>query len=358
MDGLNWEKVPQKVYTRVGASGLQISKVIVGCMSFGNKKWQDWVIEDEEEVFAILKKAYDAGLRTYDTADVYSNGTSEVLLGKFLKKYNIPRETVVILSKCFFTHDPERQDYTYANEKNFDGHEYINRRGLSRKHILASVKASTERLGTYIDLYQIHRFDKATPIEETMKALHDCIEKDYVRYIGASSMTTYNFVMMQNVAEKYGWTKFISMQNYYNLLYREEEKEMNEYCKLTGVGILPWSPNATGYLARPLSVTVGETSRAENKRFSEFLGYTNMSDNDKKIVNRVEELSKKYKVSMASIATAWSIAKGGCPIVGFSKPERIDDALVAIKLELSEEDIKYLEEPYDPHWIPYLNAPA
>ncbi|GME83913.1 unnamed protein product [Ambrosiozyma monospora] len=310
-------------------------------MSFGKKSWSDWVIEDKEKVFAILKKAYDEGIRTYDTADMYSAGYSEVLLGEFIKKYNIKRDKIVILSKCFF---PLLEDKNATPE----GHEFINFRGLSRKHILDAVNASVERLGTYIDVLQIHRFDPETPIEETMEALHDVVKSGLTRYIGASSMKCYQFVMMQSVAEKRGWTKFISMQNYYNLLNREEEREMIEYCKLTGVGLIPWSPNARGILTRPLNVEAGETSRIKTDQFLHHLGLGNLSVADKSIIDRVEKLAKSHGVSMAAIATAYVLSKDANPIVGFSKPERIDDAVAALKLKLSDEDIKYLEEPYVP----------
>ncbi|ODV86393.1 hypothetical protein CANARDRAFT_27616 [[Candida] arabinofermentans NRRL YB-2248] len=346
---MKWDEISENFYTNLGASGLQISRIIVGCMSFGKKRWADWVLEDEEEVFSILKKAYDVGIRTFDTADVYSNGHSEILLGKFLTKYKIKREKVVILSKVFFPLDEGNDDITY--DYNYTGHELINHTGLSRKHILAAVDRSVDRLGTYIDLYQIHRFDPKTPIAETMEALHDCVKSGKVRYIGASSMKAYRFVMMQSIAEKNGWTKFISMQNYFNLLYREEEREMNEYCKETGVGLIPWSPNARGVLTRPLSQPEGETTRVDHDGGLKRLGLQTLVESDKEIVNRVEKLSIKYDVSMAAISIAYVLYKGYSPIVGFSKPERVNDAIIAFNLKLSEEDVKYLEEPYAPKTI-------
>ncbi|GME83428.1 unnamed protein product [Ambrosiozyma monospora] len=336
----SWEQVPKEYYTRLGNSGLKISRIIVGCMSFGDKSWSDWIIDDKKQVFEILKKAYDEGIRTFDTADVYSSGASEQLLGDFLKEYKIKRDKVVILSKVFYPCD--------LADASKEPRDYINSQGLSRKHIFDAAKASVERLGTYMDVLQIHRFDPQTPIEETMEALHDVVKEGYTRYIGASSMKTYQFAMLQATAEKYGWTKFISMQNYYNVIHREEEREMIEYCKLTNVGLIPWSPNARGVLTRPLSQKIGTTNRVNSDGRVKYLVLDSMTDADKEIINRVEELSKKYNVAMATISTAWVLSKGCSPIVGFSKPERIDDAIAALKLKLSDKDLKYLEEPYAP----------
>ena len=341
--------VPAEFYTNLGKSGLKISRIIVGCMSFGKKYWADWVIEDKEKVFTILKKCYDNGLRTFDTADTYSNGFSEVLLGEFIKKYNIKRDRIVILTKLYFPLDPDIPDFTAAKRATMPVYEYINSQGLSRKHIMDAAKASNERLGTYADIIQIHRFDPTTPIEETMEALHDIVKLGYTRYIGASTMKTYQFVMMQNVAENNKWTKFISMQNYFNLLYREEENEMMEYCKLTDVGIIPWSPNARGVLTRPYG-NVGETNRNEKDIHRMIkLGLDVLSESDQLILKRVEELANKYNKSMAIISTSYVLSKGYSPIVGFSKPERVDDAIEAFAFykNLTSDDIAYLEEPYE-----------
>lgn len=329
------------LFTNLGSSGLKISKVIVGCMSIGNKYWGDWVVEDKKKVFAILKKAYDEGIRTYDTADVYSNGHSELLLGEFLKEYSIPRERVVILTKVFYLTDESDPEFSFTRLLigGADMSKFVNRVGLSRKHIMDAADASVRRLGTYIDVYQIHRFDPNTPIEETMEALHDVVKSGKARYIGASSMRAYQFIMMQNAAEKNGWTKFISMQNLYNLNYREEEKEMISYCNLTGVGIIPYSPNNKGLLARPLSSILGDTTRGNEVPRS-------LDDGDKEIINRVEILAEKHSVSMSTVALAWILHKGANPIVGFSRPERVDDAVAAIKLKLTPEEVIYLEEPY------------
>ncbi|CAN6648745.1 putative aryl-alcohol dehydrogenase Aad16p [Trichomonascus vanleenenianus] len=312
-------------------------------MSYGKASWSgNWILEDEDTVMTLLKKAYDVGIRTYDTADIYSNGESERLLGRFLKKYNIPRSTVVILTKVFYmANDPNGT----TDNLGFETEERINRMGLSRKHIMDAVDESMERLGTYIDLYQIHRFDKNTPIEETMKALHDCVQAGKVRYIGASSMRATQFAQMQFVAEKNGWTKFVSMQNLYNLIYREEEREMIPYCKETGVGLIPWSPVARGMLARPAANK--ESARAQTDKVTEMMGMGEDAVNNE-IVGRVEQVAKKRGVSMAIIALAWVLAKGACPIVGFNKVERIDEAVRALEVKLTEEEIKFLEEPYVP----------
>ncbi|KAK9353665.1 hypothetical protein V1523DRAFT_410509 [Lipomyces doorenjongii] len=333
-------------YANLGKSGLKISKVIVGCMSFGDKRWFDWVIEDEEKVFAVLKKCYDSGIRTFDTANAYSNGRSEILLGKFLKKYDIKRDRVVIMSKVFFPIDEDILNFNVMTHGNYPEGDYINTKGLSRKHILDSAKASVERLGTYMDVFQIHRFDKSTPIEETMEALHDTVKLGYTRYIGASTMKAYQFVMMQEVANRNGWTKFISMQNYYNLINREEEREMIAYCKETGVGLIPWSPNARGFLTRPLDVKSTDSTRQATDGTFQRVVLDTLTEGDKEINKRVEKIAKDKGVCMASVATAWVLSKGCYPIVGFSRPERVDDAIVAMNLELTEEDIKYMEEPY------------
>ncbi|GME79621.1 unnamed protein product [Ambrosiozyma monospora] len=295
----DWSKVPKDFYTNLGQSGLKISRLVVGCMSFGLKcSWGDWIIEDKKEVFVILKKAYDEGIRTFDTADVYSNGQSEILLGEFLKEYNIRREKVVILTKCYFISDPDNPELYLDTMGQYPGHNYINSQGLSRKHIIDAARASVERLGTYIDVLQIHRFDHETPMEETMEALHDVVKEGLTRYIGASTMKAYEFVQLQSVAEKHGWTKFISMQNYFNLLYREEDREMNEYCKKTGVGIIPWSPNAAGVLSRPLE-NLHDTTRAKSGGLA-FFGLDKPNDNDKEIIKRVGELSEKHKQAFKS----------------------------------------------------------
>jgi aryl-alcohol dehydrogenase-like predicted oxidoreductase len=317
---------------------LKVSKIILGGMSFGSKSWNDWVIEDEQTVFKLLKHAYDNGIRTWDTADIYSHGESERLIGKFLKQYNIPRSTVVILTKVFArTNDEPKLEDTPVN--------WVNRHGLSRKHIMDSVDASVKRLGTYIDVLQIHRYDNETPAAETMEALHDAIKSGKVRYIGASSMWAYQFAEYQNVAEKHGWTKFISMQNHYSALYREEEREVIPYCKKTGVGLIPWGPVAAGALTRPVS-QLNETARGKGNK----TGFGH-SEADRTIISRVEEIANKRGVAMAVVATAWAISKGTIPIIGFSKVERIDEAIASLEFKLTEEETEYIEEPYVPRAV-------
>lgn len=236
------EELPKAKYRQVGKSGLRVSVPILGAMGFGDTRYQSWVI-GEDEALPILKAAYDRGLNTWDTSNSYSNGVSEEILGKAIKKYNIPRHKLIILTKC---RNPSRESNDPAllalnNDQLAELPDYVNQFGLSRQAIFNSVEASLKRLQTdYIDLFQIHRFDPTVPIEETMEALHDLVKQGKVRYIGASSMWTYQFAQMQFCAEKNGWTKFISMQNHYSLLYREEEREMNKFCKVTGVGLLSW----------------------------------------------------------------------------------------------------------------------
>lgn len=337
-------------FQKLGDSGLYVSNIIVGCMSFGHKEWADWVISDEEEVFSILKKCYDSGLRTFDTANVYSNGYSEVLLGKFIKKFDIPRDKIVILSKVFMAMDASKPGFRLpAGEV---PNELLNLRGLLRKHIMDSVAASVERLGTYIDVLQIHRLDPEVPKHEIMKALNDTVEQGHTRYIGASSMRAVEFAELQFTAERNGWFKFISMQNYYNLLYREEEREMIPFCKklvLGSVTCIPWSPIARGLLSRPLEAQsdLGSSRGATDVVFQR-LGLKSLSEADSEIIKRVEEVAKKHRVSMAIVATAWVLSKGHAPIVGINSVERVEDILKSFDVKLSEEEIGYLEEPYVP----------
>lgn len=334
-------------FVNLGNSGLKISQLVVGCMSFGAKsEYGNWVLEDEEEIMKILKHCYDIGLRTFDTADMYSNGISEKLIGKFLKKYDIPRYTVVILSKCYFPVDSNTPGFVVDGLSNKDPNniKFINSNGLSRKHIFDAVTASTERLGTYIDVLQIHRFDKSTPMEETMRALNDIVNTGMVRYIGASSMRATQFAQLQFVAEKNGWYKFISMQNFYNLLYREEEREMIPFCKETGVGLLHWSPLARGILTRPAQ------SFNDSERFKSDMAISYITKDyskiDEEIIKRVEEISKQLNCKMSQVATAWIVSKGGCPILGLSSISRVDEAISALDIELSNDQIEYLEQPY------------
>lgn len=314
-------------------------------MTYGTDQWQDWVL-NEEESLPLLEYAYKIGIRTWDTANVYSHGRSEEIIGKAMKKFNIPRERLVILSKCYFGVDPGQlgggKPLIAAN----DG-DMLNQTGLSRKHIIDAVDQSVARLGTYIDVLQIHRLDRSVPREEIMRALNDVVESGKVRYLGASSMAAWEFQELQNVAEKHGWHKFISMQNYYNLIYREEEHEMIPYCNHTGVGLVPWSPVARGALTRPWQTR--DTLREKSDMYLDLLVRSQELKADEEIINRVEEVAKKMNKSMAQVAIAWCLSKENvCPIVGLSKKERMDEAVDACKIKLSQEDIKYLEEPYVP----------
>ncbi|KAF4463314.1 alcohol dehydrogenase [Fusarium albosuccineum] len=329
-------------YRQLGKSGLRISVPIFGCMSFGDKRTLPWVI-GEDEALALLKAAYDRGLNTWDTANVYSNGASEVIVGKALKKFNIPRHKVIILSKCRWAvgEEPEARHIMYKSQFNASK-DYQNQFGLSRAAIFNQVEASLKRLDTeYIDLLQIHRFDESTPLEETMKALHDLVQSGKVRYIGASSMWATQFARMQFVAEKNGCTQFVSMQNHYNLLYREEEREMNRFCNDTGVGLIPWAPLCRGHLARP-PAQFGTTERSKGEKDSQ----GDLSEVDLKIVERVVELSEKHSWPMAHVALAWINKRVTSPIIGFSSVERIEQAITARGKELTAEEEKYLQELY------------
>lgn len=331
-------------FQNLGNSGLKISKILLGGMSIGSTQWRDWVIDDEQKVFELLDHAYKVGMRTFDTADMYSNGESERWIGKWLKSRKINRSSVVILSKCFMPVDDDPN--LEKNDLNM-----LNREGLSRKHIFDAVDASVERLGTYMDVLQIHRLDRETPKHEIMKALHDVVESGKVRYIGASSMRGTEFAQLQFIAEKNNWTKFISMQGHYNLLYREEEREMIPFCNETGVGLIPWSPLARGLLARPLDKSF-ETTRSQKGSDVQFdvQGYLNTEANQT-VVKRVKELADKKNTTMAAVATKWILKQGCCPIIGVSKPERIDQAIEAFKVGLSDEECKYLSEPYEPRFV-------
>ncbi|KAL6713529.1 hypothetical protein ACLMJK_008994 [Lecanora helva] len=333
-------ELPKAEYKQLGKSGLRVSVPILGAMSIGDKRWAPWVIE-EDQALPLLKAAFDRGLNTWDTANVYSNGASEEIIGKAIKKYSIPRRKLVLCTKCCGTVRENNSPEVLALQDVDSTVDYVNQRGLSRQGIFAAVNASLARLDTpYIDLLQIHRFDKTVPIEETMKALHDLVESGKVHYIGASSMWTYQFATMQFTAEKHGWTKFISMQNYYNLLYQEEGREMNRFCLETGVGLIPWSPLSQGQLARPHHLT-GSTTRSTGK--------SSLPEADISIIGRVEELASRKGWKMSHIALAWLQQKGiSSPICGFSNVERMDEALEANGKMLTQEEIRYLEESYVP----------
>ncbi|KAG9256554.1 NADP-dependent oxidoreductase domain-containing protein [Emericellopsis atlantica] len=330
-------------YVRLGKSGLKVSKIILGCMAFGSSQWEGspWVL-DEAASLPVVKAAYDAGINTWDTADTYSNGKSEEILGKALQHYNIPRQKVVLLSKIF---NPVMDDDSRPASVN-DG-PLVNQMGLSRKHVFHAVDESLRRLQTdYIDVLQIHRLDRDTEPEEIMRALHEVVQSGKVRYIGASSMYTWEFARLQYIAKANGWTEFISMQPFYNLLYREEEREMIPFCQATGVGVIPWSPVARGLLTKPLGGQE-ETFRSKNDAKTN----TWFSDANMDIVNRVEEVAKTKGVSMALVATAWVLHKSCYPIVGLSSEKRIKETVEALKVKLTDEEVRYLESEYRPRAI-------
>jgi len=318
-------------YVNLGATGLRVSRVCLGMMSFGDDSDRAWVL-DEAAAEPIVRAAVDGGINFFDTADTYSHGASEVATGRLLGKL-LSREEVVVATKVFMPMTPGE-----------------NGGGLSRKHILSAIDASLERLGMdYVDLYQIHRWDSRTPIEETMQALHDVVRAGKARYIGASSMFAWQFAKAQHVAERHGWTRFVSMQNHYNLVYREEEREMIPQCIEQGVGVIPWSPLARGVLAGNRT-RAGErlTARAGSDQFTDYL-YDQPTDFD--VVERVAELAGERSVPAAQVALAWLLHKPGvtAPIVGATKLEHLQDALAAEQLTLSEQEIARLQEPYVPH---------
>ncbi|KIJ63009.1 hypothetical protein HYDPIDRAFT_176116 [Hydnomerulius pinastri MD-312] len=336
---------PKVEYRMLGKSGLRVSVPILGAMSFGSSKWSAWVL-DEEPSLEIMKAAWDLGINTIDTANVYSNGESERLVAKFLKKYQIPRHQIVIASKCFglVANDVGiRTSVTPGLDKQL---EYINQKGLSRAAIFNAVEASLARLETpYLDLLQIHRYDSEVPAEETMKALHDLVQSGKVRYIGASSMRCWQFAHLNEVASKNGWTKFVSMQDEYSLLYREEEREMLAYCKFNGIGVIPWAPLAAGDLARPVGT---ETVRLNSGKGTIF--EKKLSEADKEIVNRVEKLANEKGVKMGQIALTWVGQKIASPIVGVNSIQRLQESIVT-GISLTPEEVAYLEEPYEPKVI-------
>ncbi|THU77912.1 Aldo keto reductase [Dendrothele bispora CBS 962.96] len=330
-------------YVRLGKSGLRVSVPIFGAMSIGSPKWDKWVLEEDQSL-QVLKAAWDRGINTIDTANVYSNGASEKLVAKFIEINKIPRNEIFILTKCFGLVHKETGVRTILHPELHDTPEYVNQAGLSRTAIFNAVEASLSRLNTtYIDLLQIHRFDFKVEPEETMKALHDLVQSGKVRYIGASSMRCWQFALLNEVAGKNGWTKFVSMQSEYSLLYREEEREMNAYCNYHGIGLIPWAPVAGGALTHPFGESTARTEASKGTRFEK--KYT---DTDKEIIKRVQEVAEKHGKSMAQIASAWVNAKVTSPIIGMSSEKRVEEAVGINGLELTEEEVKYLEEPYEP----------
>lgn len=319
-------------YVNFGRTGLKVSRICLGCMTYGSPKWRDWVL-DEAASRPFIRKALDAGINFFDTADMYSLGESEVVLGNTLKSFGVARDKVVVATKVF-------------NAMNDDP----NGRGLSRKHIMHAIDDSLRRLNMdYVDLYQIHRFDPGTPIEETLDALTDVVKSGKALYIGASSMYSYQFAKMLHASDTNGFARFVSMQNHYNLVYREEEREMMPLCREEGIAVIPWSPLARGFLAGNRDkATKGETTRAKSDDFAHKLYY---QDSDFTVVDRVTEIAKRRGVNNAQVALAWLLQQPGVtsPIVGASKTQHLDDAIAATKITLSEEELKRLAEPYQPH---------
>jgi aryl-alcohol dehydrogenase-like predicted oxidoreductase len=320
-------------YVNLGSAGVKVSRLCLGAMTYGSKQWREWVL-DEAESRPFISRALELGINFFDTADMYSLGASEEVLGRALKDF-ASRDLVVIATKVF---NPMGDD--------------PNQRGLSRKHIHHAIDDSLRRLGTdYIDLYQIHRFDYETPIEETMSALNDIVRAGKALYIGASSMFAWQLAAMQQIAKENGWTPFITMQNHYNLIYREEEREMIPLCRNQGVGIIPWSPLARGFLAGNRTRTdYGETTRAKTDEYAQKMYY---DDSDFAVVDRATEIARNRGVSSAQVALSWVLHQPGvtAPIVGASKMKHLEDAVAALELKLDETELKALAEPYRPHGV-------
>jgi aryl-alcohol dehydrogenase-like predicted oxidoreductase len=317
-------------YVNLGSTGLRVSRICLGMMSFGDKSSRQWVL-NEDDAEPLVRAAADGGVIFFDTADIYANGASEVVTGRLLGKL-FRRDDVVVATKVFSAMSDAEND-----------------RGLSRKHIMSGIDHSLRRLGMdYVDLYQIHRWDSRTPVEETMAALHDVVQAGKARYIGASSMYAWQFAKAQHAADRHGWTRFVSMQNHYNLLYREEEREMIPQCLDQGVGVIPWSPLARGVLTGNRTRD-GErlTTRAGSDPFGDSL----YSQADFDVVDAVAEVAAERGVPPAQVALAWLLHRPGvtAPIVGTTKASHVDDALAAEKLELTEEEIRRMEERYVPH---------
>ncbi len=319
-------------YVRLGRTGLKVSRLILGCMTYGDPRWSAWVL-DEAASRPFIRRALDLGVNTFDTADMYSTGASEEILGRALKEWTTRRH-MVIATKLYNPMGPEP-----------------NHRGLSRKHIFEAVDASLRRLQTdYIDLYQIHRFDYETPLEETLDALNDVVRSGRVRYLGASSMFAWQFMKALGLQRSHGWAPFVSMQNQYSLLYREEEREMLPLCREEGIGVIPWSPLARGYLAGNRRGASPATNRAGTDKLGASLFST---EPDRAIIAAVGEVARKLGRSMAQVAYAWAATRPGvtAPIYGISKMEQFDDAMQSLTLRLDPDDIAKMETPYAPRPI-------
>ncbi len=318
----------------LGNTGLKVSRICLGCMTYGSSEWRDWVL-DEEASRPFIKRAWEAGINFFDTADMYSQGASEEVLGRALKDFVPKREQAVVATKVF---NPMGSTPNEA--------------GLSRKHIMHAIDDSLTRLGMdYVDLYQIHRFDPTTPIAETIEALHDVVKAGKARYVGASSMYAWQFAKYLHTADARGQTRFVSMQNHYNLVYREEEREMLPLCRDEGIAVIPWSPLARGFLAgNRRRQDKGETTRAKSDDFAHMMYY---QDSDFDVVEKVSEIAAARGVSNAQVALAWLLHQPGltAPIVGASKPQHLDDAIAAASLKLDADELKALSKPYTPHRV-------
>jgi 1-deoxyxylulose-5-phosphate synthase len=318
-------------YVRFGSTGLKVSRLCLGTMTYGTPAWRPWVL-DEGQSRPFIKRAVESGINFFDTADMYSRGVSEEVVGRALNDFTT-RDQVILATKVFYPMGDGPND-----------------RGLSRKHIFDAIDRSLRRLGTdYVDLYQIHRLDADTPIEEILQALHDVVKAGKVRYLGASSMPAWRFEKMLRVADARGWTPFVSMQNRYNLVYREEEREMMPLCREEGIAVIPWSPLARGFLAgNRRAADRGDTLRAKTDDFAHKLYYT---DSDFTIAERVSALAARRGLRPAQIALAWLLAQPGvtAPIVGASKLDHLDDAVAALDVRLDADERRFLEELYQPH---------
>ena len=323
-------------YVNLGRTGLRVSRLCLGTMTFGSPAWRPWVL-GEEASRPFIRRAVEAGINFFDTADMYSRGVSEEILGRALRDFTT-RDQAVVATKAFFP----------MGEGPNDG-------GLSRKHLFESIDASLRRLGTdHVDLYQIHRFDPHTPIEETLEALDDIVRAGKARYVGASSMYAWQFARMLHVAERRGWTRFVAMQNHYNLVYREEEREMLPLCRAEGIGVIPWSPLARGFLAGNRTRSTGdaheggETLRAQTDEYAHNLYY---AESDFRVVERLVELARRRGATPAQMALAWILRQPGvtAPIVGTTQLEHLDTLVAALDIALDDDECRRLEEPYVPH---------
>lgn len=323
-------------YVNLGRSGLKVSRICVGCMGFGTPAWREWVL-DEEHSRRILRRAFEHGLNFFDTADLYSAGASEEVLGRAVRDFS-SRDQAVIATKVYYPFGTGPND-----------------RGLSRKHLFDSIDGSLRRLGTdYVDLYQIHRWDHVTPIEETLRALEDIVRMGKVRYLGASSCFAWQLAQALALADHRGWTRFVSMQNHYNLVYREEEREMIPLCRQEGIALIPWSPLARGLLAGVRRADSGDTTRARTDSLTPQF-YPLAADEE--IAGRCHELAAKRGVRPAQVAIAWLLHKGvTAPIVGTTKVEQLDDAVAALGVSLDDGDVRFIEERYQPHPVVGLDV--